>query len=72
MTTTTPTHHRTNSKYLPKDWLVPGLEPQTKAAKKVVTIVICVLWYACNISVVLLSLSSPDESSLVRPRSAEL
>ena len=25
-----------------------------------------------NISVVLLSLSSPDESSLVRPRSAEL
>lgn len=55
MTTTTPTHHRTNSKYLPKDWLVPGLEPQTKAAKKVVTIVICVLWYACNISVVLLN-----------------
>ena len=55
---TTPTHHRTNSKYLPKDWLVPGLEPQTKAGKKVVTVVICVLWYTTNISVVLLNKAS--------------
>ena len=53
----TPTHHRTNSKYLPKDWLPlgPGLEQSGKPGKKLVTVIICVLWYTTNISVVLLN-----------------